>query len=104
MVGIFFGMVGVLIGLWAAAGSIALSGLAVFLAALFSPLLPWLMPELNAVTLVGAGFIGVGLAALGSLGCIGCYYLTKWFYKLTVMYLKFNIKIIRGGEGSVRGE
>lgn len=94
--GIFAGLIGVLAGIWAAVGSMALAGLAVFLAALVSPLFPWIMPEISSMAMIGAVLAGAGLAALGALGCIGAYYVTRWFYKLAVGYLKFNIKIIKG--------
>ena len=97
--GIFFGLLGALIGLWAAGVAITLSGLAVFLAALFSPVLPWLMTDLPAVTVVGTGFIGLGLLALGLLACLGLYYATIGAYKLVVKYLRLNLGIIKGSKG-----
>ena len=94
--GIFFGLLGTLVGLWVTGAALALSGLAVFLAALFSPALPMLLPELEPLAVVGAAFIGVGLMALGLLACLGLYYVTIGAYKLVVKYLQLNLKIIKG--------
>ena len=98
--GIFFGLLGTLVGLWVTGAALALSGLAVFLAALFSPALPMLLPELEPLAVVGAAFIGVGLMALGLLACLGLYYVTIGAYKLVVKYLQLNLKIIKGTKKS----
>lgn len=96
VLGPFCGLVGALAGLWAAAVALTFAGLAVFLAALFSPFLSWLMPGISAVSVAGAVFAGLGLAALGLLCGIGLAYVTAGAYKLTVKYLKFNLKVITG--------
>lgn len=95
--GIFFGLLGVLIGLWSAGLGLTLGGLAAFLASLAGPFLPDVFaPGTNAVTMTGLAFIGLGLCAFGILWGIGCYYVSKWFYKLIVKYLQFNLRIIKG--------
>lgn len=96
VLGPFLGLVGVLIGFWASGVAVTLSGMAVFLAALFSPVIAWLLPPLGVTALIGVGLIGLGLVCLGLLACAGLYYLTVWFYKALVAYLKFNLRIIKG--------
>lgn len=96
VVGLFFGLLGALIGLWAAGVSLALSGVAVFISSFMAPALPWLQLELDATTAFGLAFIGLGLTALGVLACIGLYYVTAGACKLVVRYLRFNLRIIKG--------
>lgn len=92
VLGPFLGFVGVLIGVWVAAIALTFSGVALFLVASFRPVLPYMI-NLPAGFLVNI-FTSIGLTSLGLLAIIGCYYLTMSFYKLTVKYLKMNLKII----------
>lgn len=95
VLGPFLGLVGTLVGLWAAGVGVTLGGVAVLLAALVSPFIR-LLPPVAATGALGAALIGLGLTSLGTLSCIGLYFLTTWFYKLTVRYLKFNLRVITG--------
>ena len=92
--GIFFGLAGTLIGFWGAGIGITFGGLAVLIVSLIGPAL--LIADMPAAAMAGMGFLGAGLCALGILWGIGCFYISKWFYKLIVKYLQFNIKIIKG--------
>jgi uncharacterized membrane protein len=90
---IFTGLIGVLIGLYAAAIGIGVSGVALFLATLLQPAITgWVnIPDINEGVLVFASF---GLAGLGTLFTIGDIYITKFFYIITMKYIKANIRII----------
>lgn len=90
---IFLGLIGVLIGLYAAAFGIGISGVAIFFATLLQPMLPgWVsIPDINEGVLI---FTSFGLAGLGTLFTIGDIYITKFFYIITMKYIKANIRII----------
>lgn len=90
---VFAALVGVLAGLYGASAGIGLSGVALFLATLFQPVYPGLLnvPDINEGILI---FASVGLAGLGTLFTIGNIYLTKFFYVITLKYIKANIRII----------
>lgn len=87
VLGPYLGLVGVMIGLYAASLSL-----------LFFPiiLLANLVPP---ITNEAWGFAIFGSLASGGLGIllsIGMFYVTKWFFRGTVAYLKLNLKLIRG--------
>jgi uncharacterized membrane protein len=90
---IFAALVGALIGLYAAALGIGISGVALFFATLLQPFFTeWIsMPDINEGVLV---FTSFGLTGLGALFTIGDIYITKFFYIITIKYIKANIKII----------
>ena len=95
VLGPFIGLLGVLAGLWAAAGSLALSGVAGMLGAIVGPFLP----TLSGMTVWNALFVffaGVALAALGLLAVLGMVVLTRWFTVLVARYVRFNARIITG--------
>lgn len=98
VLGPFLGMLGVILGLWAAGIAIAASGLGVLIGAACGIVLPWITTGIPAVIIVGAAFIAAGLIALGTLWCIGMYYVTLGFCKITVRYLDLNVRIIKGKE------
>lgn len=95
VLGPFIGLLGVLAGLWAAAGSLALSGVAGMLGAIVGPFLPALsgMAVWNALFVF---FAGVALAALGLLAVLGMVALSRWFTVLVARYVRFNARIITG--------
>ncbi|MBZ9607715.1 DUF1700 domain-containing protein [Clostridium estertheticum] len=94
LLGPFIGIVGVLIGLYATAFGFAMSGIGVVLGTFLKPIFPqYISMDVNWIISIA---IGIGLSALGSLMFIGCKHLTKWLYKVTIKYLKTNIKIING--------
>jgi len=56
---------------------------------------PWLTPA-------GGFFISLGLTVAGVFLVVAGLSLTRFFYRLGIRYLKWNIRIIRGGEGPDR--
>ncbi len=90
---VFAGLIGVLIGLYAAAAGIAVSGAVLFFATLLQPFFTeWVsLPDINEGILI---FTSFGLAGLGTLFIIGDVYLTKFFYIITMKYIKANMRII----------
>jgi uncharacterized membrane protein len=91
--GPFFGLVGVMIGLWATAASLALSGVAV----LVSPVVALIVPGLFTLAGVNAVFLlfaGIGVAGLGMLAVIGMWKLSQLFVQATAAYIRFNARIV----------
>ena len=86
------GLIGILVALFAAAFAITVSGAAVLLGTLLGPVFAWnvYIPFAAVVSIP----LGIGLTALGLLSIIGTFYLTKFFYKLSISYLKMNLQII----------
>ena len=86
------GLIGILVSLFAAAFAITISGVAVLFGALMGPVFAWsiYIPFAAVVSIP----LGIGLTALGLLSVIGAFYLTKFFYKLSIGYLKMNLQII----------
>lgn len=90
---IFAGLISVLAALYAASVGIGLSGVALFLATLVRPVFPgWFaLPDMNEGILI---FTSFGLAGLGTLFTIGNIYITRFFYVITMKYIKANMRII----------
>lgn len=90
---IFAGLIGVLAGLYGASIGIGISGVALFFGTLLQPAFTgWIsIPDINPGILV---FTSFGLAGLGTLFTIGNIYVTKFFYVITMKYIKANIRII----------
>jgi uncharacterized membrane protein len=93
MLPIFGVLIAVLASLYACAIAITASGVGIFLGTLLQPVLPQLVniPSINEGILIFSSF---GLTALGLLFVIGDAYVTKFFYFITMKYIKANIKII----------
>lgn len=92
ILGPFMGLVGVLIGLFAAGFGITIGGIGILIGILLAPLFP---SYINiGVSYPVVIFGSVGLSCLGLLFLIGDFYLAKFFYKGTVRYLKWNIDVI----------
>ncbi|MCR3921558.1 MAG: DUF1700 domain-containing protein, partial [Firmicutes bacterium] len=98
VLGPFLALLGTLFGLFVAAGSIIVAGIAIFAASVFGPILPitfdstlfqFIRPEATL-------FASIGLICLGLLFLIGDVYLGKLLFSGMVRYLKFNLKIIKG--------
>ena len=86
------GLIGILVALFAAAFAITVSGAAVLFGTLVGPVFAWnIYIPFTAVVSIP---LGIGLTALGLLSIIGAFYLTKFFYKLSISYLKMNFQII----------
>lgn len=105
VVGIFFGLVGCLIGVYGIAFGFGFSGLVMAGVGAYGLLGGNLdlfihvgrefsyNPEVFSVGLLG---LGVCVGAIGGLLGIFSAWLTKWFYKGTIAYLKLNVKLIKG--------
>lgn len=93
--GPFMGLVGILIGLFATAGSLIVSGIAMIVFVVLAPFFPAQisLAGLNSAFIV---FLSIGITCLGLLSAIGMSYLTKYFYIGTVKYLKWNIEFVKG--------
>lgn len=91
----FIALFGVMMGLFAGAVGITIGGVAIFASTIFPPLVQYVNMDtifLNHLPLTM--MFSVGLTSLGALFFIGDCYLAKFFYKGTVNYLKFNVKIV----------
>lgn len=95
VVGIFFALLAVIIALFATGFAIIISGLALTIVA-FLPAVDFFY--ISAFNHTSIFFGGMTLISLGGLFSIGTYYIGKWFYIGTIKYVKFNIRIIKGGE------
>ena len=86
------GLIGILVALFASAFAITVSGVALSFGTLIGPVFAWnvYIPFTAVVSIP----LGIGLTALGLLSLIGVFYLTKFFYKLSIGYLKMNLQII----------
>lgn len=93
VLGPFLGLVGAMVGLWAAAAAVALSGVAVALAVPLWALLPFL-PRLSVLQGFFFFFSGTGVASLGLLSVIGMWKLSLLFARATVAYVKLNARIV----------
>ena len=87
VLGPFIGVVGVLIGFFAASISIVFGGVSVFFKAILDPAFLAYSTGANL-------FLGIGLTSSGLLFTIGNCYLAKWLYIGTIKYLKMNLKMI----------
>lgn len=93
ILGPYLGVVGALIGFFAAAIGITISGIVGVIASTFAPAIPEIVSM--PVNQGAAIFATTGLACLGILMFIGCCYLAKGLYIVTIKYLKFNLSIIQ---------
>jgi uncharacterized membrane protein len=93
ILGPFLGLAGVMIGLWAVAVSLPLSGAAAVVGTLVALVAPALygFSGLNPAFLV---FAGIGVAALGLLAVIGMWKLSRLFVLMIAAYVKFNARIV----------
>ncbi len=105
VVGPFFGLLGVLIGIYAVAFGFVISGVAlagVGIIGLLGGDLSLFIHLGEAVSynsdVFSIGLLGLGIffGASGGLIGIGSAWLTKWFYIGTIQYLKLNLKVIKG--------
>lgn len=87
--GPYFGLVGLLLGLYGVGIGLSIGGIVALLGfpiTFFTPI-----PAPHILTSIS---FGIGLLALGVLGIILSVYLTKEFYKLTVKYIRWNVELI----------
>lgn len=96
IIGPYLGIVGALIGMCVGAIVVAISGVAVAFCTILRPMFPANVNIPKGIPDISVIFVGIGTTALGILFCIGMFYLIKFFIKLTVKYVKWNIKTIKG--------
>lgn len=101
VLGPYLGLVGVLIGFYGVAAGIGIAGIAAIsapvLVAVFPATLSLGSANAALATATGSVFalsLGLGLVCMAALFMMGNVILTKFFYKLTVRYLKWNADII----------
>lgn len=94
ILGPFIGLVSLLIALFATAIAILVAGIAAVLIVFAAPMYPDLI-NLGGINSSVIIFTGIGLSSLGALLFLGVTYLSKWFFKGTLGYLKMNIRLIK---------
>ena len=93
VLGPFVALAGGMLGLWAAAVSLPLSGLAVAVSPVAALAAPQLV-SLGGLSAVFLVFAGIGVAALGLLAVIGMWQLTRLFIRMIAAYVRFNARIV----------
>lgn len=96
VLGVYLGILGAIIGMCFAAIAVFVSGIVVSVCTILRPVLPGLVSIPAGIPDISVFFVGIGTTALGSLFCIGMYYLVKNFMLVTVKYIKWNIRTIKG--------
>ncbi|MFD0711943.1 HAAS signaling domain-containing protein [Paenibacillus sp. GCM10027626] len=86
VLGPYVGLLGVLIGLWGATLALALAPLAVMFEGVFG----------ENLTLMQASFLSIGILGFAILFGAGTYKLTQGVFKLTLRYLRFNTRVMKG--------
>ena len=94
---VFAGLLAGLIGLWAGAVSLAVTGVAVILAVILQPLLPAFI-TLGGLSIPFLIFASIGISSLGLLSLVGMWRLSQWFFKIAGKYVQFNLRIIKKQE------
>ncbi len=94
IIGPFFGLLGGLIGLWAGAVSLSISGIATLGGLIFSSFVREQV-AISGISIWFYIFAGIGASALGALATIGMWFLSKGFAGATLKYIKLNISIVK---------
>lgn len=93
--GIYFGLLGTLIGLFAGSIGTALGGLGGLLMLILYPLINvFITVSISNIPVIIFGSIGT--ACLGTLWFIGNCIIAKYFIRISIMYFKWNMKVING--------
>ncbi|MCK4517105.1 MAG: DUF1700 domain-containing protein [Spirochaetaceae bacterium] len=95
IVGPYAALVGGMIGLWAGAASLALSGVGAILTLIVAPFFPGIIYT-GGIDIALVVFASIGVSALGVLAVIGMWKLTKLFLEMTRRYVQFNLRIVKG--------
>lgn len=92
MLGPFIALVATIFTFFIASGAVAVAGLIISVVSFF----PSYLTVISSVPFNPAAgfFIGIGTAALGLIMLLGTICLAKFFYNLTIAYIKLNLKII----------
>ena len=90
VIGPLAGLFAVIVSLYAVVLSLGVTGIAVFFAALAIIFVESVMLGLAAL------FASIALLTLTVILTIGVNFITKWFIKGLVGYMKLNVKIVRG--------
>lgn len=101
ILGPFIGLWGVIFGFFMSGVAFVLSGVLMILASFMMPF--GILNTISSSIWESVAVFGVGLV-IGSLGClltIGMGLSAKWFYQITLNYLKLNQKVMLGKEGKV---
>ncbi len=94
ILGPFTALVSVIISFWAAAGALALSGVAAIFILILQPLLPDVI-SFGGQNIAFIIFSSIGVSALGLLAIIGMVRLSKWVLLVVEKYIRFNLRIIK---------
>lgn len=96
LLGPFIAVIAVILALFTSAIAVTAAGITGFFGSIFSPLFS---NYINSSILINPAvgiFVFLGIGAFGGLFFIGDIYLAKFTYRLTVRYLKFNMRVITG--------
>ena len=93
VLGPFMAIVAAIVSLWATAAAVALSGIAAVVAVPLEPVLPSYV-SFGGLPVSFVFFAGIGAAALGLLGLIGMWFLTRWFIFAVGKYVQLNARIV----------
>lgn len=96
IVGPYIGVAAAILGLFAAAFGITVGGVCMFLGVILLPVFPQFINIPTGASVFAILFFGIGTTALGLLFLIGMCYVGRYFYKGTIKYVKWNVKIIKG--------
>jgi uncharacterized membrane protein len=96
ILGPYLGVAGTLFGLFVASVGITIGGIAMVLGIIIIPIFSVFSGSINGFSSVVIMFLGLGTTAMGLLFTIGMSYVVKYFYKLTIKYIKWNIRVIKG--------
>ena len=94
IIGPLFGLLGGLIGLWAGALSLSLSGIATLGGLVFSSFVREQV-AISGLSIWFYIFAGIGVSALGALASIGMWFLSRGFAGAILKYVKLNISIVK---------
>lgn len=94
--GPFMGIFASIMGLFVSAIGIIIAGIGVIFGVILLPFFPQYISIPNGISGFAIILLGIGTVALGLLFLIGMCYVVKYFYKGTVKYINWNLKIIKG--------
>jgi len=92
VLGPFLAIIGILIATYGIGFGLSITGLSLIFGTFFELFFPNYI-HLSIHPVISISF-GIGFTALGILALIGCFYLTKYLYRATIKYLRWNINLI----------